>query len=132
MSLGSLNFSAQYKGPWRVTALNMTYAVCNRLVRKEGGKEGRKEGEAREKRREREREREEKREGRREGGREGGRDTCISLSVAPPLMESRYQSIPNRILTAHTEDGCHPVAIAQVASYPGALRSLSECLDTKL
>ena len=27
----------------------------------------------------------------------------ISLSVAPPLMERSYQSIPNRILTAHTE-----------------------------
>ena len=29
--------------------------------------------------------------------------TCISLSVAPPLMERSYKSIPNRVLTAHTE-----------------------------
>ena len=27
----------------------------------------------------------------------------ISLSVAPPLMERSYRSIPSRILTAHTE-----------------------------
>ena len=27
----------------------------------------------------------------------------ISLSVAPPLMERSYRSIPSRILTAHME-----------------------------
>ena len=30
MRLGSLNFSASNRGPWKITALNMTYAVCNR------------------------------------------------------------------------------------------------------
>ncbi|CAI8023621.1 Myotubularin-related protein 5 [Geodia barretti] len=29
MGLGSLNFSASNRGPWKITALNMTYAVCS-------------------------------------------------------------------------------------------------------
>ena len=32
MGLGSLNFSASNRGPWKITALNMTYAVCSRYI----------------------------------------------------------------------------------------------------
>ena len=32
LNLGSLNFSALKKGPWRVTTINYSYTVCSRYI----------------------------------------------------------------------------------------------------